>query len=128
GEYFSTDFRRLEVHEAIGAAGELLPLRCAVLNNKGEGDSYHGEISAGHAKRRQGQHEADPGPDYPGKAKPDPKVETLDGKDRRRIRTDGIEADVSQRYLAGQSDQDIEPDANHGCQCDQRQKDRNLSS
>ena len=44
---------RLEIHQAVVAAGQLAPFDRAVLDDEGERDRHHGEIGPGDAQRRQ---------------------------------------------------------------------------
>ena len=127
GKGLAEQHRRLEIHQSVGTAGEVSPLGRAVLDDEGKGDRHHSEIGSADAKRRQRQQEADQPRDDTGQRKRNPEIDTLEGQDGGGVGADRVEADVTERHLAGQPDQDVETDADHSGQRDQRQHERRVA-
>ena len=119
--------RRRDAHEAVGPAGERAPLDRAVLNNEGKGDRDHGEIGTGHAQCRQREREAHDAGDRARQRQCDPEVDALEGEDGDRVGADRVEADVAERHLPGQPQQDVEPDADDRGQGDKREDERRVA-
>ena len=103
------------------------PFDRAVLDDERKGDRDHGEIGAGDAQSRQRQHEAHDAGDGARERQCDPEVDALEREDGDRVGADRVEADMAERHLPGQSEQNIEPDADDRGQGDQREDERRVA-
>ena len=116
-----------KAHQAVLAAGQILPLDGAVLDDESKRDGDHRQIRSGHAERRQGEQSADRSRDQPGCRKGEPEADPLQSEDRGRIGANGVEADMAERDLAGESEQHVEADADDCGQGDERQNEMRVA-
>ncbi len=114
------DGGRCESHQAILSAGDTLPFDGAVLNDEGKGDGDHGQIGPGDPQRRQGQERTDHSGSQPGCREGQPIAHAFEGQNRDRVGSDGIEAHMPQRHLPGETEQNVQSDADHHRQGEQR--------
>ena len=109
--------RTREAHEAVGTARQSPPFDGAVFDNEGEGNGHHRQVRPADTKRRQCEQQTDHRGHQTGDGKRDPEPEAVQHQDGGRISTDGEEPDVTERYLTGQPQQDIEADADQHVHC-----------
>ena len=107
-------------HEAVAAAGEVTPLDGAVFHDEAECDGDHGEIGAADAQCRHGEKPTDDADEDNACAGcREVRPAGLFHQQHGRVGTDRHEADMPQRDLSCQSEQDIQADTG-----DCRKRDR----
>ena len=101
-------------HDPVPAAGHLLPLRRALLDHEAERDGDHREIGAAHPEGGdREQHPGDAGHDSrEGKGGPEAPFVGR-GEDRAHVGPDRVEARVPEGDLAGEAEEDVDPDPHH---------------
>jgi hypothetical protein len=111
----------------LGAAGEIAPFDRPVLHDEGKRNREHCEIGPAHTQRRKCQQETDGTGDHAREREREPEVDALEREDGGGVGADRVEADMPERDLAGQADQDIEPDPDHGAERHQREHERRVT-
>ena len=98
-----------------------------MLHDESKSDRDHGEIGAGDAQSGQREHEAHDAGDGARERQRDPEVDALEREDGDRVGADRVETDMPERHLPGQSEQNIEPDADDRGQGHEREDERRVT-
>ena len=119
-EGVSEGFGEGDEHDPVPAAGDLLPLRRALLDHEAERDGDHREVGAAHPEGGdREQHSREPR-DHPRDRKGGPEAPPVrGGEDRPDVGADRVEAGVPERDLPGQPEQDVDRDPHHRGQPDE---------
>ncbi|MEZ0081350.1 hypothetical protein ABIF72_003824 [Bradyrhizobium japonicum] len=105
---------RRNAGDAVGAAGEALPVDDDEADDLAEGERHDGEIVAAQAQHGEAEQHAPERGEDAGKRQADPeRPAEIGGKQRVGIGAHRVEGDVAEIEQAGEPDHDVQPPAQH---------------
>ncbi len=100
--------------DAVGAAGQALPVDDDEADDLAEGQRDDGEIVAAQPQHRKAEQHAPERRENAGERQADPERQPeIGGEQRVGIGADGVEGDVAEVEQAGEADHDVQAPAQH---------------
>ncbi len=113
--------RFVDAADAVRAAGEVGHVAQQDADDLAEAESHDGQIVTAQAQHREAQQEAEQCCHRAGDGQCSPEPDPVIVREQRvGVGTDGVETDVTQVEQAGQTDDDVQPEAEHHVDQDQR--------